>query len=57
MFQGEAKYQWEVGKNDAKYSKQEITRDFLAKKFDEKYITGVMRDKLAIEFQKLNKDK
>jgi len=50
MFQGEAEYWWEVVRNGAKYSKEEITWDFLVKKFNENYSPGVMKDKLVMEF-------
>ena len=43
-------------KNGAKHLKEEITWDFLVKKLNEKYILSVVKDKLAMEFQKLRQE-
>ena len=37
----------------SKVLNEEITWDFLIKKFNEKYIPGVVRYKFALEFQEL----
>jgi len=55
MFQGEAEHWWEMVKGGAKSSREEISWKFLIKKFNEKYIPRVAKDKLAIEFQELKK--
>ena len=56
MFQGEAEHWWEVVKTGAKSLGEEISWKFLVKKFNEKYIPGVVRDKLAMEFQELKQN-
>ena len=56
MFQGEAERWWEMVKAGAKSLGEEISWKFLVKKFNEKYIPGVVRDKLAMEFQELKHD-
>ena len=48
MFQGVAEHWWEMVKDRAKSAVEE-----LVKKFNEKYIPGVAKDKLALEFQEL----
>jgi len=53
MFQGEAEHWWEMVKDGAKSAGEELTWNFLVKKFNEKYILGVAKDKLALEFQEL----
>ena len=53
MFQGEAEYWWEMVKGGVKSAGEELTWKFLVKKFNEKYILEVARDKLALEFQEL----
>jgi len=53
MFQGEAERWWEMIKSGAKTLGKEISWNFLVKKFNEKYIPGVVKDKLAMEFQDL----
>ena len=50
MFQGEAERWWEMVKGRAKTLGEEISWNFLVKKFNEKYILGVEKDKLAMEF-------
>ena len=56
MFQGEAERWWEMIKGGAKTLGKEISWSFLVKKFNEKYILGVVKDKLAMEFQDLKQD-
>ena len=53
MFQGEAEHWWEMVKGGAKSAGEELTWNFLVKKFNEKYILGVAKDKLPLEFQEL----
>ena len=43
-------------KSEAKTLRKEISWNFLVKKFNKKYIPGVAKDKLAIEFQDLKQD-
>ena len=40
-------------KDGDKSAWEDLTWNFLAKKFNEKYISGVEKDKLALEFQEL----
>jgi len=53
MFQGEAEQWWEMVKGGAESTGEELTWSFLVKKFNEKYILEVTKDKLALEFQEL----
>ena len=53
MCQREAEHWWEMVKSGAKSAGEELTWNFLVKKFNEKYIPGVAKDKLAMEFQEL----
>jgi len=53
MFQGEAERWWEMIKGEAKSLREEISWNFLVKKFNKKYILGIAKDKLALEFQEL----
>jgi len=53
MFQREAEHRWEMVKSEAKSAGEELTWNFLVKKFNEKYIWGIAKDKLAMEFQEL----
>ena len=57
MFQGEAEHWWEMVKGGAKSAGKELTWNFLVKKFNEKYIPGVAKDKLAMKFQELKLDR
>ena len=45
MFHGEAERWWEMVKSLG----EEVSSNFLVKKFNEKYIPGVAKDKLALE--------
>ena len=53
MFQGEAERWWEMIKGGARIMGKEISWNYLVKKFNEKYIPGVVKDRLAMEFQDL----
>jgi len=53
MFPREAERWWEMVEDGAKSLEEEISWNFLVKKFNEKYITGVAKDKLPLEFQEL----
>ena len=57
MFQGEAEHWWEMVKGGAKSLGEEISWNVLVKKFNEKYIPGVAKDKLAMEFQELKQER
>ena len=48
MFQEEAERWWEMIKGGAKTLGREISWNFLVKKFNEKYIPGVVKDRLGI---------
>jgi len=56
MFQGEAERWWEMVKGGAKNLGREISWNFLVAKFNEKYIPGVVKDRLAMEFQELKQE-
>ena len=53
IFQGEVEHWWEMVKDGAKSAGEEIVWNFLVKKLYKKYIPGVTKDKLAMEFQEL----
>jgi len=53
MFQRETERWWEMVKGEAKSLGKEIYWNFLVKKFNEKYISGIAKDKLALEFEEL----
>jgi len=53
MFQGEAEHWWDMVKGGANSLREKVSWNFLVKKFNEKYIPGVAKDKLALEFQEL----
>jgi len=50
IFQGEVEHWWEMVKGEAESAGEELTWSFLVKKFNEKYISEVAKDKLALEF-------
>ena len=52
----EAERWWEMIKGGAKTLGKEISWNFLVKKFNKKYIPGVVKDRLAMEFQDLKHD-
>ena len=56
MFQGGAERWWEMVKGGAKSVGEGIIGIFLVKKFNEKYILGVTKDKFAMDFQELRQD-
>ena len=53
MFQDEAERWWKMVKDGAKSLGEEVSRNFFVKKFNDKYIPGVAKDKLVLEFQEL----
>ena len=53
ILQVETEYWWEIVREGAEISGNEIVQRFLIEKFSEKYFSEMARDKLALEFQEL----
>ena len=56
MFQGEVEHWWEAVNDGAKFLREEVVWNFLIKKFNEKYISGMAKDQLTQEFQELKQE-